>query len=350
MTPRTPTPRPRRLRAIRILLAVLAVVLGLSACAATSDESSNQTEAAAPQAGAAQPAGQGGVVGDPAAGAEDPGADNAAEGAEAAPAGDSGGIAEGVAGIGADVSGRRVVTVDIDVEAADIAEAAQAARAIAVRAGGYVSNEFTTGGEDPSAQVTIRVPVDQTDAVIADVASIGNEVSRSVQANDVEATLVDLESRVATAEASIQRLRSLLADAQDLSDIILIEGELSRREADLESIEAQRAGLADQAALSTITVTLTRPEPGPGFADGFLEGLRNGWEALQAGTGALLVVIGALLPFAVVLGLLAWLIVAIVRRNSRRRRTPVPAVVAPQPTAPQPTAPTAGNQPPTATG
>ena len=87
---------------------------------------------------------------------------------------------------------------------------------------------------------------------------------------------------------------------------------------------AQQHTLADQTALATVSVTLTSSAaPVPASADtGFLAGLKAGWSAFTAAMVAALTVIGALVPFLLVLvplGLLAWWLV---RRGSRRPVTP----------------------------
>jgi hypothetical protein len=135
-----------------------------------------------------------------------------------------------------------------------------------------------------------------------------------------------------------------------LEDVLALEAELTRRQADLESVDAQRAALADLASLATVTVRLTTPEdaeiPGPELPP-FLQGLEAGWEALLASTDVVLVVLGALLPFAaagaVVVGSLV-----LALRLLRGRRAPagrpaaVPPGAAPGPQGPVPDRCTAG--------
>ena len=56
--------------------------------------------------------------------------------------------------------------------------------------------------------------------------------------------------------------RTLLDRAQNLRDIVLIESELTRRQADLDSLEHQSAYLADQTSLATITVDIDHATEG----------------------------------------------------------------------------------------
>ena len=84
-------------------------------------------------------------------------------------------------------------------------------------------------------------------------------------------------------------MRGLLAEAGDVGQLAIVEGELARRETELEALQGQQRVLADQVALGTLTVHLRRgrrpttlSEDTPGFSDG----LRSGWVALVDGGGA----------------------------------------------------------------
>ena len=135
--------------------------------------------------------------------------------------------------------------------------------------------------------------------------------------------MIDTDARVRAGERSIQQIEALLSRAQKLGDIIAIENDLARRQADLDSLKSQQAWLEDQTSLSTITVYLSRPvvhHRTTHEAKGFLAGLENGWDALARRHRGVLTALGAVLPFAVLLALLGvplWWVV-------RRRRVPPP--------------------------
>ena len=150
--------------------------------------------------------------------------------------------------------------------------------------------------------------------------------SRSQTSEDVTQQSIDVASRLATQKASVARIRALLAQATRIADIVAIEGELSQRESDLESLEAQLKSLNDSVDLATLSVVLSAqgaPQPAKN-SYGFVAGLNHGWDVRRALVVGLTVV-GALLPFAVTLLVLG--IPALVLW--RRRRTPLPPNMAP---------------------
>jgi Domain of unknown function (DUF4349) len=218
-----------------------------------------------------------------------------------------------------------VRTATIALTAADVGDVVDSARGIAIAAGGYAGQEEV---RESSATLTLRIPSDQFDEALTDLSGLGDVVSRRQSAEDVTEQVVDLDSRIATQRASVDRVRTLLAKAATVDEIVRIEQELTTREADLESLEQRMTSLSGQAAMSTVTLTVDKKNKAAPMvteeeSGGFVTGLSDGWSAfIDFGTGALRV-IGAVLPFLVVLGVPA---VFVIRWRRRRRPVPAPAV------------------------
>ena len=114
---------------------------------------------------------------------------------------------------------------------------------------------------------------------------LGRQQRREINTEDVTEETVDLDARITTQRARVESARRLLARASSIGDLVSLENELGRREADLASLEAKKRRLADLTALSTITVTLVGPDAAghrgegrdrlPGRAQGRLEGVRR---------------------------------------------------------------------------
>ena len=129
----------------------------------------------------------------------------------------------------------------------------------------------------------------------------------------------DIDARVTALRSSITRLLALQDAAATVEDLISLETAISDRQAELESLEAQQRFLADQVGLSTITLVLGSREVAPVTEpDTFLTGLTAGWEALVAFGSGLLVLLGVLLPWLVLLGVIGAVVLLIVRRARRR--------------------------------
>lgn len=231
-----------------------------------------------------------------------------------------------------------IVTGSMAITVEDPSEAAQRASDIVEGAGGRIdareeqaATEYQTGW----ASLTLRIPADKLDTTLDDLRELGEVDNLSTSSYDVSTEVQDVESQIATLGQSITRIRGLIAEAEDLTDLIYLEDQLANREAELQWLEARQRGLDDQVAMSTIHLGLysedSEPEPEPGT---FLSGLHDGWDAFVDFWTVVLVVLGAITPWlvlAALIALAAWLTV----RFARRRRTSAAADAgAGSPTAP----------------
>ncbi|HEV2086690.1 MAG TPA: DUF4349 domain-containing protein [Cryptosporangiaceae bacterium] len=233
-----------------------------------------------------------------------------------------------------------VYTGELTVQVDDVTDAAGQAGRIATAAGGFVGgDERHTHRGNATATLVLRVPAAAFYTTVQKVSDLGRETSRQVGTADVTEQVIDLDSRIASQRASVARTRALLSRAQQISDIVTIERELSSREAELGALEAKKRTLADQVTLSTVTVRLIGPvavTPSEEPERGFLAGLAAGWEAFVTATVAVLTGLGAALPFLLAVAVPTAVVWLLVRRGSRRRdrariRPDAPSSVAPAP-------------------
>jgi hypothetical protein len=226
----------------------------------------------------------------------------------------------------------RVADMTVTVaKAADVATKADAAGVIAARYGGEVYGDERTSGSSASAVVTLKVPPADLAKVLRDLAKLGHETSRSESTKDVTGAVIDVDKRVAALSALIDTLRSLIKPGQKLSDLINLEQQISERQAELESLQAQQRALHEQTDTATVTLTLVTknaPVRHHHKAGGFLGGLRRGWDAFVHGAGAVALGLGAAVPFAVLVLLLA-LALRLLWPRLARRTVPAPAPPAP---------------------
>ncbi|MDT4939209.1 MAG: hypothetical protein QOG80_2880, partial [Pseudonocardiales bacterium] len=177
-------------------------------------------------------------------------------------AGAGSGKADSAKGGGTDLLSSRslIRTAELTVRVASLSAADQVSRIVdAVR--GQVDGDDRSSGDGATATLTLEVPPATLPAVLTKVAALGREKSRSLSTQDVTAQVVDVTSRVTSAKDSIERLRLLFTRAVKLGDIIALESELSQREADLESLQAQQRSLDAQTAMARVTVNLTTTGP-----------------------------------------------------------------------------------------
>jgi hypothetical protein len=220
----------------------------------------------------------------------------------------------------------------------DPADGAQRVSELVEAAGGRVEERSEQAGSsedgaEGTADLLVRVPSDELTDLLADLEELGGVESVSVSRSDVTITAVDLDARISALQTSAARLQALMDGAADTEALLAAEKALSERQEKLESLQSQRALLADQVELSTLSVHLEpfglAPAGGP---EGFLDGLGTGWRALTAALGAAVVVLGVLLPWLAVMGLVAAGVLVPVRmaRHRTAAKAPAPASAPPR--------------------
>lgn len=237
------------------------------------------------------------------------------------------------------VTGEMYMTVENPIDAADKAVG------IVESQGGRIDGRNETAPDEydgGSANLTMRIPSNKLEPTLDQLRKLGTVDELRTDSVDVTNEVTDLEARISTLRESTKRIEGLLAEAKTISDIITLENELATRQAELESLEARQRGLDDQVSLSTITLSLTT-EPVEFVVEdnspkSFLDGLKTGWDGLTAFVSWILIVFGLLLPWLVVLGLIALLIIWIVRASTKRKARKVATPAAAPATEPVPPA------------
>ena len=158
----------------------------------------------------------------------------------------------------ADLGRDIVYRATIGVQADDVTAAGNEAAAIVQGLGGIVFNQTTRTEPRPRTEITFKVLPADFSTALERLAGVGKLVDQSISADDVTERVVDLESRISTAETSVTRLRRLLEEAVELEDVAQIERELLDRETTLEVLRGQLRTLRDQVDLATITLTINQ--------------------------------------------------------------------------------------------
>lgn len=181
------------------------------------------------------------------------------------------------------------------------------------RAGGRIDQ---SSEQDDSAQVTVRVPADVVSAAIDELRSIGEVDTTSITDVDVTSQVVDLDARIIALQASVDRLLAILASATTTGEVVEAEATLTQRQAELDSLVAQRAALGDQVALSTIDVSFTATDSAASVEpDGFLGGLRTGWNSVVETVDAVVTAAGVAVPWLAIVVVLSAGVWAFARRR-----------------------------------
>jgi hypothetical protein len=325
-----------------VAVLALSIPLGLKALQGASSSGSSSSAASAGEASRSDVTGNG-VVGQDLAPQPD-----ATAGAKS-PAADTGSLGTGVAGSVAVIEPKIARSAWLGIKVTDLTGSAARARVIATDAGGQVTSENVVtsvdptggptgpGGVDPrlesgsslptvgvdEARMVLSVPAKTLDDVLTQLSKIGTVSYRSSQSQDVTDTYVDTKARIEPMQDGITRVRALLTKTTDLQQVILLESELTRRQAELDSLTQRLAQLDAMTTTSDVTVTLWTDATTPVQTEsGLTGGLRTAWDSLVGSLTVILTGLAALLPWLVLLVPLT--LVAL--RLWRRRAAGTPSV------------------------
>jgi hypothetical protein len=117
------------------------------------------------------------------------------------------------------------------------------------------------------ASITVGVPVDRFETAMRRFRDIAVQVvDERASGQDVTDEYVDLQSRLRNLEATRDRIRGFLDQAESVEESLRINEELKAVEAEIEQVQGRMNYLYDRAAYSTVTLQLqpdlpAAPEP-----------------------------------------------------------------------------------------
>ncbi|MGX7680774.1 DUF4349 domain-containing protein [Jatrophihabitans sp. DSM 45814] len=228
-----------------------------------------------------------------------------------------------------------VRTAAVDVQVQDVDHAAGMILAAAARVTAQVSgDQRSSSGDERNATLVLRVPPARLDGLIAYAVTVGKELDRTVNGEDVTAAHADVNARVKELTISVGRLQNFLKDSGSIGDLVALESQLTQREAELASTVAQQRALENQIAIATLTIQLKGKAVAPIIAghnpSGFATAIGNGWHGLTVGFRWIAAVLGYALPFLLLLALVLVPMVLVQRRRKMAdRKTPSADLIAP---------------------
>jgi hypothetical protein len=215
-------------------------------------------------------------------------------------------------------------TMSIQVTGLDAAISAVSQKVSAL--GGYASGSERQGDGDAAyATVTYRIPAASWDEALASIRGQAVKVlGEQSGTQDVTGQVLDLGARIRNLQATESALQAIMTRAAAIKDVLEVQAQLTSVREQIEQLTTQKTHLEQQAAMSTLTVTFSlKPDPVLTSQSQF----DPGTEVDQA-AASLVSVLQALatagiwfaivwLPILIALGVIAGVVVLVVRRVRR---------------------------------
>lgn len=228
-----------------------------------------------------------------------------------------------------------IVTVNISAETEDMDVLLAQLEAQVGEMNGYVESQNIYNGSAFSgqrryrnAELTIRIPADRVDGFVSRVDGISNVVSSGQNRVDVTLTYADVESRLNALRAEEARLLELMAQAENMSELLEIEGRLTDVRYQLESAASRLKLYDNQVDYATVYLSISEvQEYTPTEEKNVWQRIADGFVKSLKGLGKILVELFVFLlagsPYlAVIAGILVLLL--FLRRKHRNKKPPQP--------------------------
>ena len=226
---------------------------------------------------------------------------------------------------------RVIKTGELSLRVQDAQKAVTDARAIVASKNGFVeSSSISDPGTGPrTAWMTLRVPADAFDAILADLKGkavvVLNETTRG---QDVTAEFVDIESDLRNAKAEEASYLEIMKRAGKIDEVLQVAQALANVRGRIEQLEGRKRYMTSQTDLATLNVTMTEETriEVPGRTWKPLEVLRQAVQDLVASLQGLvdflirfvIAVVGLLLPILLISSFIIWVLWKIYRAVAKR--------------------------------
>ncbi len=211
---------------------------------------------------------------------------------------------------------RKIVrTGRLTLEVTDIADATDTITRLAGELSGYVvSSRIREHNGEVSGSIIIRVPLELFDEVFSRLRQFAVDMLyESTQSQDITEEYTDLNAQLRNLEATEAQYLALLAKAEKVEDILMVQRELSDVRRDIERIKGRMQYLERTSDMSLIEINLEEAKS-----------LRQtGWSAFktfQSAVRGLTTFIRVLADIAIWLGIFCWLWIPVLVFLLRRRR------------------------------
>lgn len=208
--------------------------------------------------------------------------------------------------------------------------------------GGYMEEREVRNGSKYSeyrrryADLVIRIPVERVDEFVKQVSGISNVISTNETVENITLTYVATESRVNALEAEEQRLLELMAQAENMSDLLEIEARLTDVRYELEKMTSQLRQYDNLVDFATVHLSIDEVQVltpveeetmWQRISGGFVESLKGVGNFLKE----LVIWFLAKLPYLVLVAGIVLVLVLIIKKSQKKK----PKKQKPFPTEPQ---------------
>ena len=202
----------------------------------------------------------------------------------------------------------------------------------------YASRHFGWN-EHRNANFTLRVPVENLDAMEGSLKTLGNVTNHNRRADNITSQFIDTQSRVNSLRIQEERLLDMLRRAEDIPDLIAIESQLSHVRYQIESFQTTLNHWQSQVDYSDVTLYIREVEiytDRPELHRTYWQQIGDGFMATVRGVGSFfmdlfkwIIIAAPVLVILAVIGVGVFILVRIKLRKIKEKKKDAPPYTPP---------------------
>lgn len=233
-----------------------------------------------------------------------------------------------------------ITTIRMDAETEDMDPLLNGINAKVAELGGYMETQEIYNGSTYNsyryrhAYLTVRIPAQSLNDFVEHVGENANVVSSNTSTENVTLSYIATESRIKALETEQARLLELLAKAENMEDLLLIESRLTEVRTELEQVNSVLRSYDNRINYSTIHLNIEEvkeytetKEPETFWeriSSGFVNSMKNVGNGIVNFVVFLIVAFPYFLPF-IVIAVVIIVIIKTVGKKKKKKQTPPPA-------------------------
>jgi hypothetical protein len=161
-------------------------------------------------------------------------------------------------------SDNRIVIQDttLSLQVKNVPQVIEQINQLATQAKGFmVSSNLSVPESDAVGTITIRVPENNRDSVLAGIKALGlKTVSETIQGQDVTDRYVDNDARLETLTKTKAKFEAIMEQSVRIQDILEVQRELINLQSQIDNLKGQQQYLEQSSRLTKITIHLSTDE------------------------------------------------------------------------------------------
>lgn len=221
-------------------------------------------------------------------------------------------------------------SLKVEAPEADLHKHFDAIQAACIKLGCIVldaDQSLSRPNQNASATLTARIPPQAFDAFLKTMLEHGKLLQHKRDSEDLTAQVIDVDAKIANLTALKTRILDLLAKKTgNMEEVLAAEAQLSKTQADLDSILGQRKALASQTDMTRVELHLVTESlhAEESWLAPVAEAATTSGHVLMSSLGVMITVVVALLPWLlIVIPLFLWLRKLYRARKARRAQAAI---------------------------